>query len=62
LLLHAWFTAIQFENSVQVTEKHKDINRSGKTLGKNGKTNTVINITHLRTLNRGVIIRTFNAK
>ena len=37
LLLHAWFTTIQFENSVQLTEKHKDINRSGKTFGKKWK-------------------------
>jgi hypothetical protein len=56
LLLHAWFTAIQFENSAQLAEKHKDINRSGKTFGKNGKTNTVIDITHLKTLNCGARI------
>lgn len=42
--------SIKFENPVQLTEKHKDIKRTGKTLVKNGKTNTVIDITHLENL------------
>jgi hypothetical protein len=32
-------------------KKRKDINRTGTTIGKNGKTNMVIYITHLKNLN-----------